>query len=193
MVKEMAIMKKIASLSLALALSIATAVAVGQFVVPDPQTVTAKAQWAEVYRTPGGLVSGADLIILARHVESRPGRVAGDVPFTYNGFEIRQILKGVHDGPALVVEQTGGLRKDGLTLSIDDGGPFVPGRSYLLFLKAQGANGVYYQINHQARYELGRDGRLKGVDPTDAVVARFNGRPLDEAGDVIERRVRRIQ
>ena len=186
-------MKKIASLSLALAFSIATAVAVGQLAAPAPRTVTAQAQWAEVYRTPGGLVSGADLIVLARHVESQPGRVVGDVPFTYNGFEIQRVLKGVHDGRALVIEQTGGLMKNGLTLGIDDGGPFVPGRSYLLFLKAQGASGVYYQINHQARYELGRDGMLKGIDPTDVVVARFNGRPLEEASTVVERHIHRIQ
>lgn len=186
-------MKKVAVLSLALAFGVATAVAIGQLAVPASRAVTAKVQWAEVYRTPGGLVSGADLIVLARHVESQPGRVVGDVPFTYNGFEIQRVLKGAHDGRALVVEQTGGLRKDGLILGIDDGGPFVPGRSYLLFLKAQGANGVYYQINHQARYELGRDGMLKGVDPTDAVVARFNGRSLDEASAVVERRIRMAQ
>ena len=186
-------MKKFAVLSLALVLGVATALAASHFAAPAPQTVQAKAQWAEVYRTPGGLVAGADLIVLAKHVESQPGRVVGDLPFTYNGFAIQRVLKGAHDGSALVVEQTGGLMKNGLILGIDDGGPFVPGRSYLLFLKAQGANGVYYQINHQARYEIERDGRLKGVDPADAVVARFNGRSLDEASAVVEHRIHRIQ
>lgn len=186
-------MKKIAVLSLALAFGVATAMAVGQFAPPAPNTIQAKAQWAEVYHTPGGLVAGADLIVLARHVASQPGRVVGDMPFTYNGFEIRKVLKGAHDSRDLVVEQTGGLMKNGLLLGIDDGGPFVPGRSYLLFLKSQAASGVYYQINHQARYELGRDGMLKGVDPTDAVVARFNGRSLDEASAVVEHRIHRIQ
>ena len=180
-------MKRFAVFSLALVLGVATALAASHFAAPNPKTIQAKVQWAEVYRTPGGLVSGADLIVLARHVESQPGRVAGGVPFTYNGFEIQRVLKGAHDGDDLVVEQTGGLMKDGLILGIDDGGPFVPGRSYLLFLKAQGANGVYYQINHQARYEIERDGRLKGVDPADAVVARFHGRPLDEASAIVER------
>ena len=146
-------MKKIAVLSLVLAFGVATAMAAGPFAVPASKNVQAKAQWAEVYRTPGGLVAGADLIVLAKHVASQPGRVVGDTPFTYNGFEIQSILKGVHDDRSLVVEQTGGQMKDGLILSIDDGGPFVPGHSYLLFLKAQG---------------------VKGVDPTDAVVASFN-------------------
>ena len=186
-------MKKFAVLSLALVLGVATALAASHFTAPAPQTVQAKAQWAEVYRTPGGLVSGADLIVVAKHVASQPGRIVGDTPFTYNGFEIQGVLKGVHDGHDLVVEQTGGMTPDNVILGIDDGGPFVPGHRYLLFLKAQGANGVYYQINHQARYEIERDGMLKGVDATDAVVARFNGRPLDEASAVVERRIRMIQ
>lgn len=180
-------MKKLAVLSLALAFGVATAVAMGQLAASTPGTVQAKVQWAEVYRTPGDLVSGADLIVVARHVASQPGRVAGDVPFTYNGFEVQRVLKGVYGERELVVEQTGGLMKDGLILGIDDGGPFVPGHRYLLFLKAQGARGVYYQINHQARYEIERDGMLKGVDPADAVVARFHGRPLGEASGVVER------
>jgi hypothetical protein len=186
-------MKRIAVMSLALVLGVATALTVGHFAVAAPQTLHAKAQWAEVYRTPGGLVSGADLIVVARHVAAQPGRVVGDTPFTYNGFEIQSVLKGAHDGRELVVEQTGGLMDNDVILGIDDGGRFVPGRSYLLFLKAQGDHGVYYQINHQARYEINGDGTLRGVDPTDAVVAAFNGRTLDEALDKVARRVRMMQ
>ena len=183
-------MKKIVVLSVALAFGVAAALAVGQIAASTPEQVQAKAQWAEVYRTPGGLIAGADLIVVARHVASQPGRVVGDVPFTFNGFEIQSVLKGVHDERELVVEQTGGRRKDGRIFGIDDGGPFVPGDSYLLFLKEQGANGVYYQINHQARYQINRNGLLKGLDPADGVVARFHGRPLGEANGLIERRVR---
>jgi hypothetical protein len=185
-------MKRFAVLSLALVLGIATALAVGHFAVAAPNTLQARAQWAEIYRTPMGLVAGADLIILAKHVTAEPGRITGDTPFTYNGFEIQQVLKGVHNGRDLILEQTGGLRNDGVILGIDDGGPFVPGHQYLLFLKAQG-NGVYYQINHQARYEIEQDGLLKGVDPTDGVVASFHGRALDEALTSVERRVRMVQ
>lgn len=185
-------MKRFAVLSLALVLGIATALAVGHFAVATPNTVHAKAHWAEIYRTPLGLVAGADLIVLAKHVTAEPGRVVGDTPFTYNGFEIQRTLKGVHNGQDLILEQTGGLLDDSVIVSIDDGGPFVPGHQYLLFLKAQG-NGVYYQINDQARYEIDRDGLLKGVDPTDSVVASFHGRALDEALGSVERRVRMVQ
>jgi len=186
-------MKRFAALSLALVLGVATALAAGHFATPAPKTVHAKAQWAEVYRTPGGLVAGADLIVVAKHVESAPGRVVGNVPFTYNGFQIESVIKGVHERNDLIVEQTGGLTKDNVILGIDDGGPFTPGQRYLLFLKAQGDNGVYYQINHQARYQIDRAGLLRGVDPTDAVVAGFNGRGFEEARASVERRVNIMQ
>jgi hypothetical protein len=183
-------MKRFAVLSLALVLGVAAAPVAGRAAAAfKPQTVQAGAQWAEIYRTPDDLVAGADLIVIAKHVESQPGRVVGTIPFTFNGFQIESVVKGVHDRDDLVVESTGGMMKDNVILGIDDGGPFVPGHRYLLFLKAQGANGVYYQINHQARYEIDRAGMLKGVDPTEPVVAAFNGRPLSDTLDKVERRV----
>lgn len=182
-------MKKVAVLALALIIGVVAAMAVGS-VIAKPHEIQAKAQWAEVYRTPAGLVGGADLIVIARHVMSQPGRVVGTVPYTYNGFAIDSVLKGVADSRDLVVEQTGG-RMDEVILGIDDGGPFSPGKTYLLFLKSQG-NGVYYQINHQARYEIDGD-TLIGVDPEDRVVAAFNGRPVARARGIIERRVQLME
>lgn len=186
-------MKRFAILTLALVLGVASALTAGYFVHPKPQTVQAEVQWAEVYRTPDGLVAGADLIVVARHVTAQPGRVVGTIPFTYNGFEIERLIKGRHAGNDLVVEQTGGQLPDGAMLSIEDGGAFRPGQSYLLFLKAQARNGVYYQINHQARYEIGSDGLLRGVDPNDRVIAAFNGQEAHGAIEQVERRVRLIQ
>jgi hypothetical protein len=187
------IMKKFAILTLPLVFGVATALAAGHFAEPRPATLQARVQWAEVYSSPGGLVAGADLIVVARHLTAQPGRVVGTTPFTYNGFQIERTIKGAHEGDDLVVEQTGGRMADGMTLTIDDGGAFAPGRSYLLFLKAQGENGVYYQINHQARYEIGADGLLHGVDPTDRVVAAFNGQEAHGAIEGIERGIRRVQ
>lgn len=185
-------MKRFAVLSLALILGVATALTAGHLAVAKTQNAHAKAQWAEVYRTPGGLVAGADLIVVAKHVLASPGRIVGGTPFTYNGFEIQRVLKGRYNGSDLAVERTGGLMEDGTVLDIDDGGRFVPGHEYLLFLKAQGARDIYYQINHQARYEID-NGLLKGVDPTDGVVASFHGRTLGNGLDMIERRVRMVQ
>lgn len=158
-------MKRFYVLSLALVLGAAPALAAGPLTAAKPQTVMAHAQWAEGYDTPGALMAGADLVVIARHVAAEPGRRVANVPFTNNGFEIQRIVKGVHDGKVLVVEQTGGRMNDGTLLSVDDGGPYVPGHRYLLFLKAQG-NGVYYQINRQGRYEIERGGRLVAVKAT---------------------------
>ncbi len=182
-------MKKMLVLSLALVVGFATALVVGK-AVSDPQPVTARAQWVDFYRTPTGLIAGADLIVVARHVTAQPGRVVGSVPYTMNGFQIEQTIKGMHDGPALLVEQTGG-RAGQIIVNIDDGGPFEEGRSYLLFLKSQG-NGVFYQINHQARYEIDGD-RLVGVDPTDEVVSAFHGREFDTAVGFVRDRADRLK
>lgn len=182
-------MKRMLILSLALAVGFGTAVVVSK-ATSGPQQITARAQWVEVFRTPMGLIAGADLIVVARHVSAQPGRVVGSVPYTMNGFQIEETIKGMHDGPALLVEQTGGRAGEHI-VSIDDGGPFEEGRSYLLFLKSQG-NGVFYQINHQARYEIDGD-RMVGVDPTDAVVAAFHNRGSDSVVGFVRDRADRIK
>lgn len=186
-------MKKIAILALSLALGFAGTVAVGHLLQKEQPSFEAhRAQWEEVYRTRGGLVAGADLVVVARHVLAEPGRVVGTVPFTYNGFEVERVVKGTFQGRDLILEQTGG-RLGEKVVSIDDGGPFVSGQSYLLFLKAQpGSTGVYYQINHQARYAI-ENGRLAGVDPTDAVVAGLHGRPATDVLESLGRHARRVQ
>lgn len=182
-------MKRMLVLSLALVVGFATARVVGK-AVSGPQTVTSQAQWVDVYRTPSGLIAGADLVVVAKHISAQPGRVVGSVPYTMNGFEIEQLIKGVHNGPALLLEQTGG-RAGEIIVNIDDGGPFKEGRSYLLFLKSQG-NGVFYQINHQARYELDGD-RMVGVDPTDSVVAAFHNRGFDAVTNFVRDRADRLK
>ncbi len=182
-------MKRILVLSLALVAGFAGAVVIGK-AVSGPQVVTARAQWVDFYRTPTGLIAGADLIVVAKHLSAQPGRVVGSVPYTLNGFQIQEVVKGVHDGPALLVEQTGG-RAGEIIVNIDDGGPFEKERSYLLFLKSQG-NGLYYQINHQARYELQGD-VMVGVDPTDAVVAAFHNRELGPAVRFVRDRAERVK
>lgn len=182
-------MKRMAVLALTFAVGFAGAVAVGRM-VQEPAVPVVSTQWVDIYRTPAGLVAGADLIVVARQIMSQPGRVVGTVPYTYNGFEIQSVLKGVHDGRELMVEQTGG-ETGGVVVGINDGGPFKAGTSYLLFLKAQG-NGVYYQINHQARYEID-GGILRGVDPADSVVAAFHGRDFASARDMVRERLQMMQ
>ncbi|HLG14065.1 MAG TPA: hypothetical protein VJH03_05975 [Blastocatellia bacterium] len=188
-------MKKITIMSLALVAGVATAVVAAGFLVADHQPRQVRAQWKNIYRTPGGLVAGADLIVVANHVAAVPGRIAGEgedaTPFTDNTFAIESVLRGDHNGSELVMEQTGGILPDGAVFDINDGGLYAPGATYLLFLKSKG-DGTYYLINHQARYRV-EDGILEGVDPTDPVVARFHGLPLDAGQRVIEKRVRVIE
>ncbi len=188
-------MKKILVLTAALVMGVATALAVGHFMTSKPATITAKAQWKNVYRTQSGLVAGADLIVLAEHVSAEPGRSVGygedAVPFTNNTFKVEKILKGDYEGSELIVEQTGGVMANGLVFSIDDGGPYEIGGRYLLFLNSN-EQGAFYVINHQARYSV-RGDELEGVDPTDSVVARFHRVKFDEAGETIRERVKLLK
>jgi hypothetical protein len=189
-------MKRITILSLSLAMGMVTALAVGNFIMSKrPSTLTVQAQWKNIYKTPGGLVAGADLIVEAEHIMGVPGRVVGEgedaTPFTDNNFAVSRILKGVHNGEELVVEQTGGIMASGQVFNINDGGAYKPGASYLLFLKSTG-EGSYYVINHQARYEI-TGGSLEGVDPTDRVVARMHNRTLAEGRELVSNRLRLVE
>lgn len=189
-------MKRIAILSLSLAIGVVSALAAGNFIMSKrPSTVTVKAHWKNIYKTPGGLVAGADLVVEAEHLMAAPGRVVGEgedaTPFTDNSFAVSRILKGEHNGGDLVVEQTGGVMGNGQILYIDDGGAYKPGAGYLLFLKLTG-DGKYYVISYQARYEI-IDGRLEGVDPTDPVVARLQGGTLDQGRSLVRKRAKLVE
>lgn len=190
-------MKRIVILSTSLAMGVIVALAVGHFLTAKPQlTHTMQAQWKDVYRTPGGLVAGADLIVIADHISAEPGRLVGEgedaTPFTNNTFAVESILKGVHEDVTLVLEQTGGIAAGGRVFNINDGGPYKPGSRYLLFLKSTG-EGSYYLISHQARYRIDEGDVLEGVDPTDRVVAQLHRRTLDSGRDVIQKRLRLIE
>ncbi len=185
-------MKKILVLTTALVMGVVTALAVGHFITRKPATITAKAQWKNIYHTRSGLVAGADLIVLAEHVSAEPGRFVGygedALPFTNNTFKIEKILKGDYEGSELVVEQTGGVMANGTVFNLDDGGPYEIGGRYLLFLNSD-EQGAFYVINSQARYNV-RGDELEGVDPTDPVVAGFHRAKFDDAHEMIRARIR---
>ena len=190
-------MKKIAILSGSLALGVVIALATGHFLIAKPPTMQiVQAQWKDVYRTPGGLVAGADLIVIADHMKAEPGRVVGEgedaTPFTNNTFVVESILKGVHEDLTLMLEQTGGIAADGQVFNINDGGPYEPGSRYLLFLKSRG-DGSYYLISYQARYRIDEGEVLEGVDPTDRVVSRLHKLTLDRGRNEIKGRLKLIE
>lgn len=183
-------MKKILLPSAVLVAGIMTAWSVGHFAFQPPKTIHASAQWKNVYRTQSGLVAGADLIVMAEHSFAQPGRLIGEgdeaLPFTNNTFKIEKILKGEYEGTELVIEQTGGIMANGTVYNIDDGGAYLPGARYLLFLKSNEV-GAFYVINHQSRYRMIGES-LEGVDPTDNVVASFHRANFIEAGERIRKR-----
>jgi hypothetical protein len=190
-------MKRIAILSMSLALGVLIALALGHFLIAKPPTTrTLQAQWKDVYRTPGGLVAGADLIVIADHMRAEPGRVVGEgedaTLFTNNTFVVESTLKGVHEELTLKLEQTGGIAADGQVFNINDGGPYEPGSRYLLFLKSTG-DGSYYLISHQARYRIDEGEVLEGVDPTDRVVSRLHKLTLDRGRKEIKGRLKMIE
>lgn len=188
-------MKKIIIMSSALMAGVVAALIVGNQILSSSQPSRTVAQWKDVYRTPTGLVAGADVIVVAEHMAAVPGRVVGRgedaTPFTNNTFSVKSVMKGEHNGEELVVEQTGGLTTNGAVYQINDGGSYQPGTTYLLFLKNRG-DGTYYVINHQARYRI-EGGMLEGVDPTDPVVARFHGKGLEEASKSIRARAELVK
>jgi hypothetical protein len=189
-------MKRILILSAVLAMGIATALAVSSLLMPkSPPVKTAMAHWRNLYKTTGGLVAGADLVVVANHMWAKPGRVVGEgedaTPFTDNTFAVTSILKGEHVGETLEVEQTGGLASNGTIFYINDGGAYEPGESYLLFLKSTG-EGSYHIISHQARYRMVGE-TLEGVDPTDSVVARMHRMPVAAGMKEIKKRVRMME
>ena len=189
-------MKKIIILSVSLAMGVVTAMVAGHFLKAKPlPTRTVQARWKNIYKTTGGLVAGADLIVVADHMSAEAGRIVGEgedaTPFTNNTFAVESILKGVHEGPTLVLEQTGGIMADGQVFNINDGGPYEPGARYVLFLKSRG-DGTYYLINYQSRYRIDGD-MLDGVDPTDRVVSQIHGRTLDGGRDLIQRRMKLLE
>lgn len=142
--------------------------------------------WERVFDTPRALVRGVDAVVLARVVDVRPGRVAysdnGEdaLPFQVVELEVQRAIKGARESERILVERAGGVDPAGESVFLDaDGGDFEIGRDYMLFLRHQPEGELFYQVNHQGRYEV-KAGRLAGVDPADTVVARFHGRSLDE-------------
>ena len=181
----------------ALGAGIATAWFAGQWINGDVQ-IQANAQWREVMKSPDGLISGADLIVLAEMREAVPktvtyGEADETIPYTQNFMAVSSVIKGEFEGDTLLVEQTGGILTEGVRFDINDGGPYEEGKLYLLFLRDQG-NGSYYVINHQARYELDQEKDvLIGVDPSDPVVAAFHGEGIDKALYRIEERAASLE
>ncbi len=149
------------------------------------------ASWANYYKRPAALARDVDAIVVARLTGTSPGRVAvGDspqdkVPFELAHFKVERALKG-STGPTVVVERVGGVVEGQRVVFQSDGGPYVVGQRYALFLKKQPATGLYYLINDQGRYSLGSSG-LKPVAESGRVTEAFSGKTLSQFTSMIVR------
>jgi hypothetical protein len=95
-------------------------------------------------------------------------------------FSVVQGLKGMAMGERFLLERVGGIDAQGDSVQVDmDGGAFQSGDTYLLLLKRQEEGPYYFQVNDQGRFHIVR-GRLRAMNPHDAVAAAFHGRSVEE-------------
>lgn len=177
--------------SVALAIAVvgaASGVLMGNAFAPAPAS---HAAWKDVFEAAPQLARGVDSIVVAKAVAVEPGRVAysdnGEdaLPFQVYEFEVVNGVKGAQKGERVFVERAGG---PGLVLDVD-GGPYELGATYMLFLNKQDDSPYHYQVNHQGRYLIS-DKTLYGVDPNDAVISFFEGRPVSEGVSLVRGYIR---
>jgi hypothetical protein len=103
-------------------------------------------------------------------------------------FSVVQGLKSMATGERFLLDRVGGIDAQGNSVQVDiDGGAFQSGDTYLLFLKRQEEGPYYFQVNDQGRFYIVR-GRLRAVNPHDAVAAAFHGRSVEEGVTLMRER-----
>ena len=152
---------------------------------------TVQASWANVYQRPAALARDVDAIVVARMTGATPGRIAvGDsaqdrVPFELAHFTVERALKG-STGRTIAVERVGGVIDGQRVVFESDGGPYVAGQRYVLFLKRQPGTGLYYLVNDQGRYSVGSRG-LAPVAESGRVADAFAGKSLSQFSSMVAR------
>lgn len=143
--------------------------------------------WKDTYAAPGAMVRGVDAIVMARFVGTSPGRVAFSdnpedaIPFELNHFVVEEGMKGARSGAAITIERVGGVANGESVILDADGGSYVAGEQYVLFLKKQPESDFYYVVNDQARFSVDRQQRLVPVSDG-AVAAALRGSSVGELG-----------
>lgn len=154
-----------------------------------------KAAWKDVFDTPVAQTRGVDTVVLAQHVGTSPGRVAmgenpDDItPFELNHFVVTRGFKGLPDGASVTVERVGGTA-DGETILLDaDGGPYVTGEEYVLFLNKQTDTDFYYLVNGEGRYSIDEGGRLTAAVDEGKVAPVLHGKTVDQFAGLVRESV----
>ena len=174
---------------LILAGALALGLAVGPHLAPTAAgDLVTRASWKDIFDTPAALAKGVDAIALVTAGSTEPSRsVAGDydsspVSFVLNHFIVNEALKGgLTPGAQITVEQTAERHGDGALVGIDsDGGPYVGGQQYLVYLQRQAGTGYWYVVSFQGRYNI-EAGRLVGVHAHDPVVQAIQFQTVAQA------------
>lgn len=152
-----------------------------------------QAAWKDVFDRPDSMVRSVDLIVVARHLGTSPGRVAFSsdpadaVPFELNHFVVERGMKGVRPGSSITVERLGGDR-DGESIVLDaDGGPYEAGSLYVLFLNKQDESSNYYLVNDEGRYAVDSSDRLIPAAADGAVAAALRGQTVADLASLVGR------
>lgn len=149
--------------------------------------------WKDTFETPRAMIRNVDAIVVARMIGTSPGRVAFStspedaVPFELNHFQVeRSFVDGISSGAALTVERIGGAVDDERIVLDADGGAYIPGESYVLFLNRQEESDFFYLVNDEGRYGVTPDERLV-TDRDGAVAMALNGETLGGLASLVDR------
>ena len=163
---------------------LAAATVVAPRMLGNPTVTPSTAMWVDHFDTVAELRSGVDTVIVATVLGTRAGRVVegpGLTPLAFTLADLR-VDRNVAGEPltGLTVEQTGGRPGDTTLYVNGDGGPYLPGVQYLLFLNRQPDTDFFYLVNPQGRFAV-QGGRLRAVAHDDPVAARLDGLTVDLA------------
>jgi hypothetical protein len=154
--------------------------------------------WTSIFKTVDELSRGVDTIVLARAVSTAPSRLVESdggghtLPFELVTFEVIRRVKGsALGGERISVERVGGFDASGTRVTFTaDGGELELGQTYLLFLNRQNDR-VFYQVNHQGRYELAGSSLRGSMGFSDPVIDELHGDRVDLVIADIERSIRK--
>jgi hypothetical protein len=142
------------------------------------------AVWAYRPQDPAQMARDVDAVVVATLADVRPGRVVyasselGNLSFELHEFVVEQAIKGPGAGEILTVERAAGGPPEAL-IPDDDGGAYVKGRRYLLFLRRQSTTPLFYLVHPEGRYAVADDGVLTAATEG-PVAALLSKQPLKE-------------
>jgi hypothetical protein len=150
--------------------------------------------WLYTTDNAGELARYADAVVVARLAVTYPGRVAfssngeSSLAFELNDFLVVDAIKGKL-GATITVERVSSIQNREPLLFDHDGGPYQLGQNVLLFLKKQKDSPFFYVVNDEARYTIGRGGRLHSRVER-PLAASLEGKTLGQVRELLLQAIR---